>query len=245
MFSKIKPYKLHIMGAASALMLAWLAYDFFSAPTPAPIRQSDAEFTMVNQKDSTPEPLPDTVAPLTPITPDKAKPAQPSPEPEVAANVQTAEPVSIQVPMVSEVTFTLSDQTQTILDELEKTYLSEVQTARRDAEHQALLSQRQLDGLTAVVNPKPVTTRPMTRPWIDTIKVRSLVKAGNRITAWVEVNDGQARPILPGAWVGNVQAVDITAEFVRFVTKEGNAVTKYVEAPQPPISEEENNGKVR
>ncbi len=147
--------------------------------------------------------------------------------------------------MVSEVTFTLSDQTQTILDELEKTYLNEVQKARRDAEHQALLSQRQLDGLTAVVNPKPVTTQPMTRPWIDSIKVRSLVKAGNRITAWVEVNDGQARPILPGAWVGNAQAVDITAEFVRFVTKEGNAVTKYVEAPQPPISEEESNGKVR
>ncbi|MGL1255020.1 hypothetical protein ACSTLX_25030, partial [Vibrio parahaemolyticus] len=61
-----------------------------------------------------------------------------------------------------------------------------------------------------------------------------------RITAWIEAEEGGARPVQRGAWVGSAKVVDITKDSVRFVTESGKSITKYVDTPMPTVEAQDD-----
>lgn len=249
MFSKLKQLRFIIMGLLAAGMVAWMAWDYISTP-PAPIVDNTWE-----------EPLPDTVQPTsfvneqpdnvestvrgtTVYVEDTLEVAPPSDREKAATPAQTVQVAQTQPITPPVPTFVLSDRAQAVLDELEETYLNQVKKARLDAQHQATESEKKLNSLTAPIAPvKTDTTRHLSL--LERLKVKSIVQTTNRVTAWVEVIEGQARPIKVGAYVGSARATAITKEYVQFTTTDGKRITKYVESAVMPTSVEESHGKRR
>ena len=242
MFSKLKPLRFIIMGLLAAAMVAWMAWDYISTP-PAPIVDNTWQ-----------APLPDTVQP-TSFTNEPSESESHSDGQEsdwgtvvhVEETLDIAPPSGIDTvvtPTMPVQTFVLSDQAQAVLDELEETYLHQVKKARIDAQHQATESEKKLGSLTTPTVPvKATSTQQLSL--LERLKVKSIVQTANRVTAWVEVTEGQARPIKVGAYVGSAQATAITKEYVQFTTADGKTLTKYVESAVMSTSAEESHGKRR
>ncbi|WP_045422824.1 hypothetical protein [Vibrio jasicida] len=246
MFSKLKQLRFIIMGLLAAGMVAWMAWDYISTP-PAPIVDNTWQ-----------APLPDTVQP-TSFTNEQSESESHSDRQEAnwdtVAYVDMAPPgdgdevvtqtqPTQMVPAIPVQTFVLSDKAQAVLDELEETYLHQVKKARLDAQHQATESEKKLSSLTTPIEPVKANT-PQHLPLLERLKVKSIVQTANRVTAWVEATEGQARPIKVGAYVGNARATAITKEYVQFTTADGKRITKYVESAVMPTSVEESHGKRR
>jgi len=250
MFSKLKQLRFIIMGLLAAAMVAWMAWDYISTP-PAPIVDNTWQ-----------APLPDTVPPTSFANeqPDNVESLDdgsalvhaeeilditpPSTIDEAATQAQTVQVAPVQPITTPVSTFVLSDRAQAVLDELEETYLSQVKKARLDAQHQVTESEKKLSSLTTPITPvKTDATRHLSL--LERLKIKSIVQTTNRVTAWVEAIEGQARPIKVGAYVGNARATAITKEYVQFTTADGKRITKYVESAVMPTSVEESHGKRR
>lgn len=248
MFSKLKPLRFITMGLLAAGMVAWMVVDYISTP-PAPIVDNTWQ-----------APLPDTVQPTSFTNePSESESHSDGQEPDWGTVVHVEETLDVApssvidavttpthqvTPTIPVQTFVLSDKAQTVLDELEETYLHQVKKARLDAQHQATKSEKKLGSLTTPTVPvKATSTQQLSL--LERLKVKSIVQTANRVTAWVEVTEGQARPIKVGAYVGSAQATAITKEYVQFTTADGKTLTKYVESAVMSTSAEESHGKRR
>ncbi len=223
-FRFAKNLRFIIMGGLSLIMIAWLAFDFLSGahkypmPSGLDVRQHAKENVDVTAKflSDTVQDTTTSESVLQPTHPKESMQKQPEAKPDAAV-------------------FELSDRANEVLTELESTYLSEIKQARIKAQIKEYESQQTLNNYVAPPPPAKEPVSPLTHALISQIKVKSIVQSPTRITAWVEAEEGGARPVQRGAWVGNAQVADITKDSVRFVTDNGKSITKYVDTPTPTV----------
>ncbi len=227
-FDFAKNLRFIIMGGLSILMLGWLAFDFLSGASKHPMPNAfDVSQHAEEHVDVTANFLSDTVQDVT-----KSSPVlQPTPSKEDAQ--PETKPDNTRV-------FELSNRADEVLTELETTYLSEIKQARIKAQIKEYESQQALDNYIAPPKPVKAPTAPLTHALISQVKVKSIVQSPTRITAWIEAEEGGARPVQRGAWVGNAKVADITKNSVRFVTESGKSITKYVDTPMPTVEAQDD-----
>ncbi|HGZ7314698.1 TPA: hypothetical protein ACOL2D_004105 [Vibrio parahaemolyticus] len=220
-FSFAKNLRFIIMGGLSLIMIAWLAFDFLSGASKHPVPSAlDVSQHAEENVDVTAKFLSDTVQDISKNA--SELPSRTTEEPETQSTTDTA-------------VFELSDRADEVLTELESTYLSEIKQARIKAQIKEYESQQTLNNYVAPPAPVKESVSPLTHALISQIKVKSIVQSPTRITAWVEADEGTARPVQRGAWVGNAKVADITKDSVRFVTDNGKSITKYVDTPTPTV----------
>ncbi len=227
-FDFAKNLRFIIMGGLSLAMIAWLAFDFLSGASKHPMPNAfDVSQHAEDSVDVTAKFLSDTVQDIT-----KSKPVlQPTPSKEDAQPETKPDNTNV---------FELSDRADEVLTELETTYLSEIKQARIKAQIKEYESQQALDNYIAPPAPVKTPTAPLTHALISQVKVKSIVQSPTRITAWIEAEEGGARPVQRGAWVGSAKVADITKDSVRFVTESGKSITKYVDTPMPTVEAQDD-----
>ncbi|HHY0626230.1 TPA: hypothetical protein ACVU5F_004304 [Vibrio parahaemolyticus] len=221
-FDVAKNLRFIIMGGLSIAMLGWLGFDFLTSASHHPMPNAlDVSQHAEENVDVTANFLSDTVQRVSEKTSELPSRTfeEPTPSDDTADSA----------------IFELSDRAEEVLTELESTYLSEVKQARIKAQIKEYESQQALDNYIAPPKPVKAPVSPLTHALISQIKVKSIVQSPTRITAWVEAEEGTARPIQRGAWVGNAKVADITKDSVRFITDSGKSVTKYVDTPTPTV----------
>ncbi len=203
-----------VLGALILAMLIWLALDFLSPSKPArPHQASNIEASVdlaahFHPSAAEPDTLPEPEPKLQPKAPH-----MPPPKPQVSA-------------------FTLSDRATEVLTELETTYLSTIRQARLEAQLKEQQSSQKLSTYLTPSQPK-TQTKPLSQAQLSEVSVKSIVQSPERITAWIAVGKGSARPVQRGAWVGSAKVADISKDAVRFLSEDGTVTTKYVDMPTP------------
>jgi len=193
------------------LMLAYMAFDSLtgSNSTPPPISSSVVEPNhnyMDEPASLVPTPKIEEQSDIVPI-----ENAYAPPEPQTTI-----------------ITYQPSQKAKDVLDALEATYISKVNTDKLTAQIAEKKEKQSLDAMqpqsvVEVIQPPVMETTSM----IDSIQVKSIVVTPKRSTAWLSVNDENI-PVQYGVWVGDVRVVNITKDFVRFVNKNGAEFTKHV-----------------
>ncbi|EHJ9985262.1 hypothetical protein KB976_004399 [Vibrio parahaemolyticus] len=226
-FDVAKNLRFIIMGGLSVVMLGWLGFDFLTNASQHPMPNAlDVSQHAEENVDVTANFLSDTVQSVSEKTSELPSRQLPS---------RTFEEPTPTDDTADSAIFELSDRAEEVLTELESTYLSEVKQARIKAQIKEYDSQQTLNNYIAPPKPVKAEAPPLTHALISQIKVKSIVQSPTRITAWVEAEEGTARPVERGAWVGNAKVADITKDSVRFITDNGKSITKYVDTPTPTV----------
>lgn len=221
------------LGTVAFALATWMAINALSTP-PAPVMIEDglSEIAPLQSEESLTPPRP-LLSPTSTIEEVQDEVTQPS----------LISPVMIEKPVPMNVTFALSSRAKTVLEALEETYVSQVNEAKLAA---LVAEKNQQKALDALATPKVVhvmSPPPPTSSVIDRLIVKSIVSTPIRITAWIEL-DGQTAPVSIGTWIDDVKAHNITKDFVRFLDKQGQGHTKYVETHLP-ITQEAEHGQPR
>lgn len=229
-----KKIRMGVLAAVGLSMVGYMAFDMLisQSSTPPPIASNVTEPNLEFMQEA---------ASLSPAPQFEAHGEQLQPESRDVLLPATAYDAS-QAQTV--ITYQPSQKAQDVLNSLEATYLSKVNTDKLNAQIAEEKSQQSLEALAPMPQTVVETTvQPSTETAsiIDAIQVKSIVVTPKRTTAWLSVN-GENIPVEYGVWVGDVRVVNITKDFVRFNNKQGKGFTKYVpSAMNPPIVKEPVN----
>ncbi|RJX65860.1 hypothetical protein DZ860_21105 [Vibrio sinensis] len=213
-----KKIRMAVLATIGLSMVGYMAFDMLSgsSSTPPPISSN------LNEP-NTHEPNLDFMVEAASLAP--APQFEPQDEALLSQNV-TMQPESL----TTTVTYQASIKAKEVLDALEATYISKVNTDKLTAQIAEQTTKQSLDAMQlppqAVVETITTPVTPNTSV-IDAIEVKSIVVTPTRTTAWLSVN-GENIPVQYGVWVGDVRVVNITKDFVRFSNKDGKGFTKHV-----------------
>lgn len=207
-----KKIRMTVLGVLGLSMVGYMAFEALSgsSSTPPPISSNVSEPNLDFMEEAASLPP----APKFEEAREEWQPETAYAQPETQSTVITYQP---------------SQKAKDVLDALEVTYISKVNTDKLTAQIAEETTKQSLDAMQPQAQMVVETAPPVIEnaSVIDAIQVKSIVVTPKRSTAWLSVN-GENIPVQYGVWVGDVRVVNITKDFVRFVNKKGAEFTKHV-----------------